>query len=151
MAWRRCAVLVAGLLCWLPTVATAQPVAAQPAPVVTPCSGQKVLNPGFELGALGQTQTVALSINIPAGCHGTLSFGLHIETEETTTTIAYDTLTLKTGSVVLARWSNLNHNTGYVQKSFAMSAGTYTLTFTAKEDFTLLTSFFVNNVTLTLS
>jgi hypothetical protein len=32
-----------------------------------------------------------------------------------------------------------------------MSAGTVTLAFTAKEDLTLLTSFFVNNVTLTVS
>jgi hypothetical protein len=142
-------VLVAGLLCWLATAQAVSP--AQPAPVVTSCSGQKVVNPGFELGALGQTQTVTVSFLIPAGCHGILSFGLHIETEETTTTVAYDTLTLKAGSVVLASWSNLNHNTGYLEKSFSMSAGTYTLSFTAKEDLTLLTSFYVNNVTLTLS
>jgi len=139
-------VLAAGLLCLLPAVAQ-----AQPAPAVTSCSGQKVLNPGFELGALGQTQTVAISVSVPAGCHGTLSFGLHIETEETTTTTAYDTLTLKAGSVLLASWSNLNHNTGYALKSVVLSAGTVTLTFTAKEDLTLLTSFFVSQVTLSLS
>ena len=141
--------LVAGLLCWLAVA----PASAQPAPVVTTCSGQHVLSSGFELGALGQTQTVFLpTVSVPSGCHGTLSFGLHIETQETTTTTAYDTLTLKANSVVLARWSNLNHNAGYSQKTFTMSGGqTLTFSFTATEDWTLLTSFFVSQVTFTVS
>jgi hypothetical protein len=142
--WRRYVVLVAGLLCWLPTAAQAQPAA-------TGCSGQQVLSPGFELGALGQTQTVTEQVSIPAGCHGTLSFWLHIETEETTTTIAYDKLTLKAGTTTLATWSNLNHNTGYIQQNLMLPAGSFALTYTATEDATLLTSFFVNQVTLTLS
>ena len=72
-------------------------------------------------------------MTIPAGCTATLSFYLHIDTAETTTTIAYDTLTVKLGSTTLATYSNLNHNTGYAQKSFNVSsyAGqTVTLIFT---------------------
>lgn len=76
---------------------------------------------------------------------------MHIDTEETTTTTGYDTLTLEAGTTTLASWSNLNHNTGYVFKSFALPIGTYPVAFIAKEDSTLLTSFFVNQVTLTLS
>jgi hypothetical protein len=168
--------LLVGLLCSLPTAAVAQPST----PAVTTCSGQVILNPGFEsgpkawsapagvitnsgvepphggswdavLGVLGGTETVSQQISIPAGCHGTLSFWLHIDTDETTTTTAYDKLTLKIGTTTLGTWSNLNHNLGYSQKNLLLSAGSYLLSFTATEDATLLTTFVLDDVTLTLS
>ncbi|HJQ01212.1 MAG TPA: hypothetical protein VJ851_06410 [Jatrophihabitans sp.] len=100
------------------------------------------------------TDTVSQSVTIPAGCTAVLSFYLHIDTAETTTTIAYDTLTVKLGSTTLATYSNLNHNSGYAQKNFNVSsfAGqTVTLTFTGKEDNQLQTSFVIDDITLTLS
>lgn len=176
--WRRYGVLgaVLGLLCWLPVAAQAQPLLA-----TATCSGQVVGNPGFEsgsldwsasagvitnsssepphsgswdavLGVLGGTETISQTITVPAGCHGTLSFWLHIDTEETTTTTAYDRLSLKAGTTQLATWSNLNHNLGYSQKVIALPVtGTFPITFTATEDSTLLTTFVLDDVTVTLS
>jgi serine protease len=100
------------------------------------------------------TDTVSQSVTIPAGCTATLSFYLHIDTAETTTTIAYDTLTVKLGSTTLASYSNLNHNTGYAQKNFNVSsyAGqTVTLIFTGNEDSQKQTSFVIDDITLTVS
>jgi len=41
------------------------------------------------------TQSASQTVTIPAGCRATLSFYLHIDSAETTTTIAYDKLTVK--------------------------------------------------------
>jgi len=100
------------------------------------------------------TDTLSQPVTIPAGCHATLSFYLHIDTAETTTTIAYDKLTVKAGSTTLATYSNLNHNSGYALKSFDVSsfAGqTVTITFTGTEDSQKQTSFVVDDTALTLS
>src|SRR6185312_14351092 len=66
------------------------------------------------------TDTLAQKVSIPAGCTtATFSFWLHVDTDETTTTTAYDTLKVQvlnsSGTVVgtLATFSNLNHNSGY--------------------------------------
>ena len=59
------------------------------------------------------TDTLTQSVTIPSGCTATFSFYLHIDTAETTTTTAYDKLTVKAGSTTLATYSNLNKNTGY--------------------------------------
>jgi len=42
-----------------------------------------------------------------------VSFYLHIDSAETTTTVQYDKLTVKAGSTTLATYSNLNKATGY--------------------------------------
>ncbi|MDQ2837198.1 MAG: putative Ig domain-containing protein [Actinomycetota bacterium] len=100
------------------------------------------------------TQTLSQSVTIPAGCHASLSFWLHIDTAETSTTTAYDTLTAKIASTTLATYSNLNHNTGYAQKTVDLSsyAGqTITITFTGTEDSTLQTSFVLDDTAVTLS
>ena len=79
---------------------------------------------------------------------------MHIDTAETSTTTAYDKLTVKANSTVLATYSNLNHNSGYSQQSFDLSsyAGqTVTITFTATEDSSLQTSFVIDDVAVTLS
>ena len=68
------------------------------------------------------TDTLSQSVTIPSGCSNyTLSFWLHIDTSETTTTTAYDKLTVTLGSTTLATYSNLNKASGYLQRSFNVS------------------------------
>ncbi|HKC27108.1 MAG TPA: putative Ig domain-containing protein [Jatrophihabitans sp.] len=100
------------------------------------------------------TDTLSQSVTIPAGCSATLSFWLHIDTSETTTTTAYDKLTVTLGSTTLATYSNLNRASGYTQRSFNVSsfAGqTVTLKFTGTEDVSLQTSFVLDDTALAVS
>ncbi len=97
------------------------------------------------------TDTLSQSVSIPSGCVATFSFWLHIDTAETTTTTAYDTLTVKAGTTTLATYSNLNKNTGYVQKSFTVPAGTTSISFTGVEDTSLQTSFVIDDAAFTAS
>ncbi|MEP6696293.1 MAG: putative Ig domain-containing protein [Pseudonocardiales bacterium] len=101
------------------------------------------------------TDTLSQSVAVPAGCTTyTFSFWLHIDTSETTTSIAYDKLTVAAGTTTLATYSNLNKNTGYVQKSFSLAAfagQTVTLKFTGTEDSSLQTSFVVDDTALNVS
>jgi subtilisin family serine protease len=98
------------------------------------------------------TDTLSQSVTIPSGCTSyTLSFWLHIDTAETTTSIAYDKLTVQFGSTTLATYSNLNHASGYSQKTFNVAgfAGqTVTLKFTGTEDISLQTSFVIDDTAL---
>jgi serine protease len=102
------------------------------------------------------TDTVSQTVTIPAGLSSaTLSFYLHIDTAETTTTTAYDKLTVQVTSgsttTTLGTYSNLNKNTGYALKSFNMSSyigKTVTIKFTGTEDSSLQTSFVLDDVTL---
>ena len=68
------------------------------------------------------TDTLSQSVAIPAGCGATLTFYLHVDTAETTTSVQYDKLTVKAGSTTLATYSNLNKASGYSQKSFNVSS-----------------------------
>ncbi|MGW7402853.1 M1 family aminopeptidase [Streptomyces sp. NPDC054833] len=101
------------------------------------------------------TDTLSQSVTIPSGCStATLTFWLHIDTAETTSSTAYDKLTAKIGSTTLATYSNLNKNTGYVQKSFDVSAfagQTVNLAFTGTEDSSLQTSFVLDDIALDTS
>jgi hypothetical protein len=107
------------------------------------------------------TDTLAQTVSLPAGCTTySLSFWLHIDTAETTTTTRFDTMTVavlnSSGSVLatLATYSNLDHNTGYAQRSFSLAAyagQTVMLKFTGTEDSTLQTSFVVDDTNLTVS
>jgi len=98
------------------------------------------------------TDTLSQSVTIPSGCTGTFTFWLHVDTSETTSTTAYDTLTVKAGSTTLATYSNLNHNTGYAQKSFTISGGqTVSISFTGAEDSSLQTSFVIDDTAVNLS
>ncbi|GAA0588896.1 M1 family aminopeptidase [Streptomyces crystallinus] len=101
------------------------------------------------------TDTLSQSVTIPSGCaSATLTFWLHIDTAETTSSTQYDKLTAKIGSTTLATYSNLNKNTGYVQKSFDVSAfagQTVSLAFTGTEDSSLQTSFVVDDIALNTS
>ena len=108
------------------------------------------------LDGYGRTHTDTLSqtVTIPSGCSSyVLSFYLHIDSAERTTTVAYDKLTVTLGSTTLATYSNLNKASGYVLRSFNVSgfAGqTVTLTFTGTEDSSLATSFVVDDTALTV-
>jgi len=150
------------------------------------CSGQALVNPGFESGAtawtsssgvIGQngaqqpahagtwdawldgygsthTDTLSQRVAIPAGCHATLSFWVHIDTAETTASTAFDKLTVAAGTSTLATLSNLDKTTGYGQKSYDISTAagtTVTVTFTGVEDSSLQTSFVLDDTAVTLS
>ncbi|WP_371649707.1 MULTISPECIES: M1 family aminopeptidase [unclassified Streptomyces] len=101
------------------------------------------------------TDTLSQSVTIPSGCStATLTFWLHIDTTETTSSTAYDKLTAKIGSTTLATYSNLNKNSGYLQKSFDVSAfagQTVNVGFTGTEDSSLQTSFVIDDVALNTS
>ena len=100
------------------------------------------------------TDTLSQSVAIPAGCSATLSFYLHIDSAETTTSTQYDKLTVKAGSTTLATYSNLNKASGYSLKSFNVSsfAGqTVSISFTGTEDSSLQTSFVIDDTSLNLS
>ena len=96
------------------------------------------------------TDTLSQSVTVPTGCTATFSFWLHIDTAETGST-AYDKLTVKAGSTTLATYSNVNANTGYVQKTFTVPAGTTSVSFSGTEDSSLQTSFVIDDTALTLS
>ncbi|RKE17170.1 M1 family aminopeptidase [Streptomyces sp. TLI_171] len=97
------------------------------------------------------TDTLSQSVTLPAGCAATLSFWLHVDTAETSTTTAYDKLTAKIGSTTLATYSNRDAATGYLKKTFDVSAfagQTVTLAFSGVEDASLQTSFVLDDVAL---
>ncbi len=101
------------------------------------------------------TQTVTIPSTITTA---TLTFWLHIDTAETTTTTAFDTFTVQVlnsaGTSVLATlgtFSNLNHATGYQQHSFSVAqfkGQTVRIRFTGTEDTSLQTSFVLDDVSL---
>jgi len=97
------------------------------------------------------TDTLSQSVTIPSTCTtATFSFWLHIDTSETTTSAAHDTLKVQvlnsSGTVLatLATFSNLNANSGYIQHSYSLASyigQTVTLKFTGAENSSLQTSF----------
>ncbi|MER6980134.1 hydrolase [Streptomyces carpinensis] len=107
------------------------------------------------------TDTLAQTVTIPSGCTtAALNFYLHVDTAETTTSTAYDTLKVQvlngSGTVLstLATYSNLNAQSGYTQRGFDLAgyAGqTVTIKFTGTEGSTLQTSFVVDDTALTVS
>jgi hypothetical protein len=101
------------------------------------------------------TDTLSQSVTIPSGCTGTtFTFYLHVDTAETTTSTAYDKLTVTAGSTTLATYSNLNAASGYVAKSFSLSSfagSTVTLKFSGVEDSSLQTSFVLDDTAVTTS
>ncbi|MFB4303708.1 M4 family metallopeptidase [Actinomadura sp. NTSP31] len=104
------------------------------------------------LNGYGQphTDSATQSVTIPANCKATLTFYLHIDTDESPGT-AYDTLTVKAGGTTVATYSNLDANSGYAQKSIDLSAyagKTVTLSFSGTEDDYLQTSFVIDDVAL---
>jgi hypothetical protein len=104
------------------------------------------------------TDTATQKVTIPSNITtATLTFFLHIDTAETTTTTAFDHLdvqVLNTSGTVLATlgsFSNLNHATGYQQHSFSMlnfKGQTVQIRFIGSEDSSLQTSFVIDDVNL---
>jgi hypothetical protein len=87
----------------------------------------------------------------------TLTFWLHIDTAETSTTTAFDTLQVQVRSSsgtllqTLATYSNLNANTGYAQKTFNLAAyigQTIRVYLVGTEDSVKQTSFVVDDFAL---
>jgi hypothetical protein len=104
------------------------------------------------------SDNIVQTVSIPSGkTSATLTFWLHIDTAETTTTTAYDTVKVQirnsSGTVLatLATYSNLNKNTGYTQKSFSLNSyigQTIQVYLVGSEDSTLQTSFVVDDFAL---
>lgn len=107
------------------------------------------------------TDTLTQTVALPAACSGyTLSFWLHIDSTETTTSIAYDTLRVQirnsSGTVLatLATYSNLNEAAGYQLRSFnvgAYAGQTIQVHFVGVEDSSLQTSFVIDDTALNVS
>jgi subtilisin family serine protease len=109
------------------------------------------------LDGYGTTHTDSLTqtVTLPSGCSSyTLSFWLHIDSSETTTTVQFDKLTVTVGATTLATYSNLNKAAGYSQKSFNLAAfagQTVTVKAVGTEDSSLQTSFVLDDFALTVS
>lgn len=106
------------------------------------------------------TDTLSQSVTVPAGCAATLTYWLHVDTAETSTTTAFDTLKAQvvnsSGTVLstLATYSNLDAGSGYTQRSFNLSAyagQTVTIKFTGVEGAKLQTSFVIDDTALSVS
>ncbi|MFI2760407.1 hydrolase [Streptomyces echinatus] len=106
------------------------------------------------------TDTLSQSVTIPSGCSATLGFYLHVDTAETTTSTAYDTLKVQvlnsSGTVLgtLATYSNLNAASGYTKRGFDLGAyagQSVTLRFTGTEGSKYQTSFVVDDTALDVS
>ncbi len=107
------------------------------------------------LDGMGTTHfdTLSQTAGTVSGCATTLSFWLHIDTDETTTTTAFDTLTISVNGVTQAVFSNLDHNDGYAYVSILLSGvvGSATVKFVGAEDLSQQTSFVIDDTALTLS
>ena len=132
--------------------------------VITTATGEAARTGSYKAWLNGNgtanTETLSQSVTIPAGCAATLSFYLHVDTAETTTSTAYDTLKAQvlnsSGTVLatLATYSNLNAATGYTQRTFNLAAyagQTVTIKFTGVEGSIFQTSFVVDDTALNVS
>jgi hypothetical protein len=107
------------------------------------------------------TDTLLQSVTIPAtATNASLSFWLHIDTTETTTTNIYDTLKVQvrnsSGSVLatLATYSNLNAAAGFTQVNFDVSSykgQAIQIYLVGVEDSSLKTSFVVDDFVLNVT
>ncbi len=144
--------------------------------------GQLLANPGFESGATSwtgnatvgstsaphsgsrdasfdgtgttTTNTLSQTVSVPAGCSASLTFWLHVDTDETTTSSKYDTFSVAAGSSTVASYSNLDASSGYVQRSVDLSAyagQSVTIKFTGAEDYEKQTTFALDDTALTAS
>ncbi|MEH0580369.1 hypothetical protein [Streptomyces sp. B21-108] len=105
------------------------------------------------------TDTLAQTVTIPADCsRAHLAFYLHIDTAETQA-VAYDTMTAavlgSSGTAhPLATWSNTDAASGFTLRTFDLSAyagQTVTLRFSGTEDYSLQTSFVIDDASLSTS
>jgi hypothetical protein len=107
------------------------------------------------------TNDLYQSVTIPSNaCSAKLSFWLRVDTAETSTSTAYDTMTVtvrnSSGTVLstLATYSNLNASTSYAQKTFDLlsyKGQTVRIQFHGVEDSTLQTSFLVDDTAVNVT
>jgi hypothetical protein len=105
------------------------------------------------------TDTLFQQITIPSTANSaTLNFWLKITSAETTTTTQFDRLQVQVRNssnqvlTTLATFSNLNKTTGYVLRTFDVSAfrgQTIRIYFLGTEDSSLQTSFVIDDTSLT--
>jgi hypothetical protein len=105
------------------------------------------------------TDSCYQQITIPANVtSATLTFWVKIDTAETTTTTAFDTLAVQVRNPsnavlsTLATYSNLNKSTGYVLKTLSLNAfkgQTIRVYFLGTEDSSLQTSFVIDDTAVT--
>jgi hypothetical protein len=138
---------------WVPTAGVIDSTASQPARTGT----WKAWLNGY-----GTTHTDSLyqQVTIPStATSATLNFYLHIDSAETTTTTAFDTLKVQirnsanTVLATLVTYSNLNKAAGYSLKTFNLNAyigQTIRVYFLGAEDASLQTSFVIDDTSLTL-
>jgi hypothetical protein len=108
---------------------------------------------------VAEAQSLWQQVTIPSGyAKATLGFYLHIDTAESTTTLANDHLIVRvlnsSGNqlVQLAEYSNLDAASGYTLHTFDMSpyiGQTISVKFTGNENASLQTSFVLDDITLT--
>ncbi len=148
------------------------------------CSGQLLLNPGFESGNVDwtttsgvitddyslsyqgnwlawldgyntpETDTLAQTASIPAGCTATLTYYLWVYTTDGTTTTK-DTLNLTVNGATVQSFSNrTNTGGGYVKETVNLSSyagGAAAIKWTSNQTGTRATDFFIDSTALTLS
>jgi Zn-dependent metalloprotease len=99
-----------------------------------------------------RTDTLQQTVTIPAGCtNSTLSFWLHIDSAEITTTSQYDKLTVSVGGTTVVTYSNLNKASGYQLRTFnvgAFAGQAVAIKFSGSEDASLQTSFVIDDTAL---
>ncbi|HTX59317.1 MAG TPA: protease pro-enzyme activation domain-containing protein [Verrucomicrobiae bacterium] len=116
------------------------------------CTGQLLLNPGFESGNVDwtttadvitddsslayqgswlawldgysspETDTLSQSVSIPAGCTATLTYYLYIYTSEKSSAGAVDTLNFTVNGTTEQSFSNKNATSGYVEQTVNLSS-----------------------------
>ncbi|MFJ3632825.1 M28 family peptidase [Streptomyces sp. NPDC090112] len=126
--------------------------------VITNQAGQAPHGGSYKawLNGYGSTHSdsAAQAVAIPTGCASyRLAFFLHIDTDENEN-VVYDRFTVTVAGQTLASFSNLDAASGYVEKSYDLSAfagQTVTLRFNGVEDQSLQTSFVVDDVTVRVS
>ena len=97
------------------------------------------------------TDSLAQTVTVPTGCATSLSFYLHIDTTEQTTSTSYDSLAVSENGTVVATYSNLDHNTGYELVTIPISdpASSIAIAFVGTEDASLATSFVIDDAAVT--
>jgi hypothetical protein len=121
-------------------------------PAASGCSGQLLLNPGFESGNVDwsatanvitddaslayqgswlawldgysspETDTLSQAVSIPAGCTATLTYYLYVYTTEKSTAGTLDTLALTVNGTTEQTFSNKTTTSGYVEQTVNLSS-----------------------------
>ena len=104
------------------------------------------------LGGQGadQTETVSQSVTIPAGCSASLSYYLRVTSSETGG--PYDFFRVQVNTTTLQEYNDLNVGGSYVLRTLDLSAyagQTVSLRFLSDEDGSVITTFWLDDVSLT--